>query len=264
MKRYLGFAMILIFCFSFASCSAKNPQAPVNIITAAPVVASIRQMPLFETVNHSKEFKDENGRVVFTVNASIPEIVSYDNMASVGTVNIQSLDKFEAACDFAENNIEAAANFMDSNNTPPWSKKIDFEISFSNGHYVSIVFSEEFSMYGKETEPTFSSLTFDVLTGTQCSLFDFVTNNYSNKETVNIIIDNHLCHDISEKFFYGQELTDEQQELVHKIFLTENFFLTSNGVSFILNNYWFDAAKNGDFVCSYSWNELSAILKLPD
>ncbi len=264
MKRYLSFAMILIFCFSFASCSTKKPQAPVNTTTAAPAAASTRQMPLFETVKHSKEFKDENGRVVFTVNASIPEIVSYDNAASVGAVNIQSLEKFEAACDFAESNIEAAANFMDSNNTPPWSKKIDFEISFSNGHYVSIVFSEEFSMYGKETEPTFSSLTFDILTGNQCSLFDFTTNNYSDKEAVNIIIDNHLCSDISEKFYYNQELTDEQRELVHNDFLTENFYLTSNGIGFILSNYRFDATKGGDFVCDYSWNELSGILKLPD
>ncbi|MBQ2842544.1 MAG: hypothetical protein IJE72_05865 [Clostridia bacterium] len=263
MKRFICIFMIFALCFSFASCSL-NDKAPDSTETSAEVTTTL-PAPVIASSEHSKEFKDENGRVVYTVDVVIPQITDFESEAIKDYINEYSLEIFNEACEKAESNFENAARFMDSRGSnTPWSRKIDFEVSFSNGRYLSFIIKEYFSMHGDETEPSLKSSTFDVVNGVPCTLFDFGLDVFSANEVMQIIADNYLAPNVSSLFYGGSELTEEQKQLVRDTFDSENFYLTSDGISFYMSKYIFDPMLTGFFTCNFTWSEIAEVLKMPE
>lgn len=261
MKRFISIFLIAALCLSFASCSAREKPDSTETVTD---VTTTLPAPVIDSAEHSKEFRDENGRVVYTVDVIIPQITEYESDGFMNYINKLSLEIFDEACEKAESNIENAAKFMDSRgSSTPWSKKIDFDVSFSNGRYLSLIIKEYFSTLGEEVEPSLKSSTFDVVNGVPCTLFDFAREVFSPEEVTRIIVDNYICKDVSFLFFGGQELTEEKKQLVHDIFDSESFYLTSDGIGFYLSRYAIDPSLTGVFTCHYTWSEIAEVLKMP-
>lgn len=261
MKRFISLILISTLVFSFASCSLSD-DITEPITEAAPTTTL--PVPEIDESTYSEKFKDENGRVVYTVDVIVPHLEEFDNSVLMAQVNTLSYELFKEACGKAELNIEKAAASMDSRNTStPWSRRIDFEVSFVDGHFVSFIIKEYFSSFGTEGEPTYKSATFSVTDGSPCYLTDFAPDT-SREELAEKIVENLLCPAISSRFYNDHPLDEEQKQLVRDSFFYENFYLTPEGVDFYMSNYVFNSMLSGEYTAHFTWEELSGIMALPE
>lgn len=261
MKKFICLLLVLAIGLSLASCSLKDELTE----TTAAIETTTLPVPVIESSTHKKEFKDENGRTVYTVDVVVPHLEEFDNDVLKSQINILSLDIFEEACEKAESNIVNAAKFMDSRSSEtPWSRKIDFEISFSDGRYISFIIRDYFSTLGGETEPSLSSATFNVLDGSPCYLTAFASEDISKDELSEKIVEKLLCPAVSSFFRNNLPLTEEDKQLVHDSFYPENFYLTSDGIGFYISSYVFEPSSSGEFTVHFTWDEVNGILSIPE
>lgn len=264
MKQFICIFMTFAICFSLASCSLSDDITETRVNEETSVTTTL-PVPVIEQSTHSEKFTDANGRVVYTVDVIVPHLEEFENEVLRDNVNSLSLEIFNEACEKAQSNIENAASFMDSKGSDtPWARKIDFEVSFSNGRYLSFIIKEYFSMLGGENEPSFTSATYDVITGHPCYLTDFAREVFSAEEVKRIIVDNHLCPKVSSKFYNNMELTEEDRQLVYDVFDFENYYLTPDGIDFYMSNYVFNPALTGNFICSFTRADIAEVLVIPE
>lgn len=264
MKRFIGIFTAFAICLSFASCSLSDDITETRV-SETTTEATTLPIPAVEKSTHSEKFTDATGRVVYTVDVVVPHLKEFENEILKGNVNSLSLEIFNEACDKAQSNIENAAKFMDSNNSDtPWSRKIDFEVSFSNGRYLSFIIKEYFSMFGGKTDPAFTSVTYDVLTGHPCYLTDFAREVFSAEDVKRIIVENHLCPKVSSEFYNGEELTEEVRQLVYDVFDLGSYYLTPDGIDFYMSNYVFNPALTGNFICKFTRADIAEVLVIPE
>lgn len=261
MKRFISLMLAFMLLFSLAACSSDEIQ-PETTETEKEVETTL-PLPVFDSYKESKEFKDENGRVVYTVAANIPRIIKNTDEAFAEYVNNYFLGIFNDACEFAEKNISNAAAFMDSNSSSsPWSKRIDFEVKFSDGSYVSFIINEYFSMLGEEVEPSVKSVTFDISNGEPLTLLDLAHEDYSIADVEKLVEEKFILPKIVFYFFNGSKPNEEQYQLVHDAFNAENFYLTDDGISFYISEYIINPQRSGTFICDFSWEDVEPFLKM--
>ena len=263
MKRFISLLLIPALAFSIASCSVKEDTAETTVPETAPTTTL--PVPEIGQSTHSEKFKDENGRVVYTVDVVVPHLEEFENTVLMAQINTLSYELFKEACEKAELNIDKAAEFMDSRNiSTPWSRRIDFDVSFIDGHFVSFIIREYFTSYGTEGEPTYKSATFSVTDGSPCYLTDFAPDGTTREELAEKIVEKLLCPEVSDYFYGGQPLDEERIQLVRDSFFYENFYLTADGVGFYMNSYVFNPQHSEEFTCHFTWDELSGIMALPE
>lgn len=262
MKRYISIFLIISLCFSFAACSAKE-ETPQVSVTEEPT--TVIPPPETVTEEYSREFTDENGRVVYTVKAQLPKIIGNVSESIANDINRSVYGIFEDACETAENNIENAAKFMDSQNLEtPWAKTFEYDVNLCSGKYFSFTVKEYFTMYGVDnTEPAVKGYTFDVVRGKLSLFMDFTYENDSYENVRQVIIDEFICRDVSADYYNGAELPEEQRNSVFAGFDAENFYLTDDGIGFYFSENVIDPLKFGTFVAHYTWEEIAVILKRP-
>ncbi len=265
MKRYISIFLIISLCFSFAACSAneKNPDA-VSVSATEEATAPV-PVPQTVTEEHSKDFADESGRVVYTVKAKLPKITGNVPEDIAKDINRSVYGIFEDACETAESNIGNAADFMGSQSLEtPWARWFDYEINLCSDRYFSITVKDYFTMFGSdEPEPTLTGYTYDVIRGRLCTVSDFFYEGYSYDNVRQIIIDEFICKDVSLNYCDGAELTDEMLNSVNEVFDAENFYLTDSGIGFYFSENAIDPYRYGTFVAHYTWQEIAVVLKRP-
>ena len=138
MKRYISLILTLSLCLSFAACSAKVDKPADESAASTEVLTTSLPKPDLGYEEYSEYFTDENGRVVYTVKATLPKITGNIPEKITEYLNGVSYGIFEDACESAKSNIENAAAIMDAQNLQtPWIKVIDYDINLSDGQYLS-------------------------------------------------------------------------------------------------------------------------------
>lgn len=265
MKRYISIFLIIALCFSFASCSVKEDTPDITVAATTEEATTSVPPPLTETEEYSRDFTDENGRVVYTVRAQLPQITGNTEESIAEDINRSVYGIFEDACETAESNVENAAAFMDANNSEtPWSRSLEYVINLCTDKYFSITVNDYFTMYGNsEIEPAKRGYTFNVTRGIRCAFSDFTYENRSTEGVKRFIVDEFIGKDVAEVYFDGAELTDEQRSTVYDAVDTENFYLTDSGIGFYFSENAIDPNRFGTFVAHYTWEEIAVILKRP-
>ena len=260
MKRFLCVITALAMILSFASCS-KLPEAEKDTTTTTAKAPKVKE------ITKNAEFKDKNGRVVFTVEVTYPEISKNASESTLDYVNRVTAEVFEETCHFAQRNTENAAAFMDSRGSDtPWSKKITFESTYLSGKYVCFLVKESFSSRGEATaEPSFSTRCFDISKGLPCDIMYFSANPdasiYTIEDTVVPLVSQKALYD-----FYpsGMGLANLQMEKIPDIFDINNFFFTEEGMGFYFDRYLLDETLRGSYSCVIPWAELEGIFVHPE
>lgn len=263
MKRYISIILVLALCLSFAACSVKDNTVSADPNVSDGTTSAPLPIPDIGTEEFSKEFTDENGRVVYTVKAMLPKITGNLSDELTNYLNSVFYGIFEDACESAESNIENAAAFMDAQNLQnPWSKVIDFNINLSDGQYFSFTVKDYFSMFGSsEVEPTLTGYVFDLVKGEPCTLLDFSYENHSFDSIKQTIVDEFICKDVASSLFNGATLTDEQKESVRGVFDAGNFYLSETGIGFYFSSNTINPNHFGTFVTHYTWDDIAVVLK---
>lgn len=265
MKRYISIFLIISLCFSFASCSVKEETPDITAAATTQEATTSEPPPLTVTEEYSRDFTDENGRVVYTVRALLPKITGNTEESVAEDINRSVYGIFEDACETAESNVENAAAFMDANNSEtPWARSFEYEINLCTDKYFSITVNEYFTMFGSsEIEPIKTGYTFNVVRGRRCALGDFTYENYLHEGVKRVIVDEFIGKDVAKVYFDGAELTEEQRATVYDAVDTENFYLTDSGIGFYFSENAIDFRSFGTFVTHYTWQEIAVILKRP-
>lgn len=250
MKRFLSIFLIVLSLFSFASCSGKGKDKNGNQTTTYAV-------PVIEEKKHSKEFKDENGRVVFTVDVTVPQITDKCDPKVTEYINAQALKIFNEACEFAQSNLEYA-----SKNSTPWSKTITFETTLLDNHYACFLVNDVFSVNGDT--PTLSTLCFDIRKGTPCTLVDFAVNPDDPKSCFDFFLTDTLAKVLPERFHVSAYITDDVLARLDEIVDPANFYLTEKGMGFYFDKSLVDERLSGNFRITFTWTELIGNFAIPE
>lgn len=258
MKRFICLILAAAMLFSLGACSVKNDIEGDAVTTTAPA-------PKLKETKQSKKFKDENGRVVFTVDVVLPEISKNAEKHIIEYVNDVINEVFEDACENAQANIQNAANAMDNLGLDtPWSTKITFEETYMSGRYVCFLIENAFSMTGKEAEPSYSTKCFDIVNGMECDAMYFAAEGMADYKVKYAVLD--LIQEKARSDFYagGFKLTDEQVELIKNAFTLDSFYLTQNGFGFYFDKYIVDDSIYGTYRTEFTFAQLEGILVSPE
>ena len=246
MKRILSLFMIFTLIFSLAACKGKGEDET----TAVPP-------PVIEESKHSKEFRDESGRVVFTVDVTLPQITDNCDPKIAEYINGVALDIFNDACDFAESNLESAAK-----SRSPWTKSITFETTFLSNRYACFLVSDLFSLYGDI--PTLSTVCFDVRKGERCYLNDFACIPEDPEGCFENFVTDTLAPVLPVRFHNPEYITEEVLQKLDQIVDPDNFYLTEKGIGFYFNKHLVHEYLQGNYKATFTWTELTGCYELPE
>lgn len=252
MKRLISLILVFSMLFALASCSKLNT---VEITYESETTTTTLPPPDVKKSKHHKKFKDEKGRVVFTVDVVLPELSQNGEQRILDYINGVTTEVFEEACKFAENNIKNASNHIDRGGKP-WSTEITFEPTYLSGRFVCFIIKNSFSVDGDHSNPTYSTKCFDVEKGKPCTPLYFAIDPANELEALDHIIG--IIQERTPYEFYpeGGAFSPQQVELLRSEFRPENFYITENGMGFYYVRYTFDPSMDGMYQIELSWEEL--------
>ncbi len=248
MKKFICVILILAALLTFASCKGKGDDETGTTTYAVPVI---------EESTHSKEFKDESGRVVFTVDVVIPKIVDDCDPKVAEYINGVALDIFNEACEFAQSNLEYA-----SKDSTPWAKTITFETTLLDNRYACFLVNDVFSVNGDI--PTLKTLCFDIRNGATCKLRDFAINQDDPKSCFDLFVSDTVAKVLPKRFHVSAYITDDVLDRLDEIMSPENFYLTENGMGFYFDKVLVDERLSGNFRMTFTWFELTSNFAIPE
>ncbi len=255
MKRLAALLLIFSVLFALASCSKLNENSEESATESTTIVTTTLPAPIVSESKHHKDFTDENGRIVYTVDVVLPEISENGEQRILDYINSVTAEVFDEACANAESNIENAAKHMDKTGIP-WSRKITFEPTYLSGRFVCFIIKNSFSTRGDHSDPTYSTKCFDVEKGMPCSLMYFATAPENEQEALDHII--NIIQQRTPYEFYpdGGLFTPVQVEMLKTLFKADNFYITENGIGFYYIKYDLDPSLPGMYQIELSWEEL--------
>ncbi len=247
MKRIFSIFLIVLSLLAFASCSNNGKGKSETTTYAVPVI---------EESTYSKEFKDDSGRVVFTVDVTVPQITDKCDPKVMEYINGEALAIFNKACEFAQSNLENA-----SKNSKPWSKKITFETTLLDNRYACFIVNDVFSVNGDT--PTLSTLCFDIRKGIPCTLADFCVNPDSPESCFEFFLTDTLSKVLQDRFHVSAYITDDVLARLDEIVDPANFYLTEKGMGFYFDKSLVDERLSGNFRITFPWAELMGNFEIP-
>lgn len=248
MKKALSIFLAVAMLLSLAACKGKSNDENQTTTYAVPVI---------EDSTYSKEFRDENGRVVFTVDATVPQIIDKCDPKVKEYINAKVLEIFNDACEFAQSNLEYAAK-----NTEPWSKTITLETTLLDNHYACFLVNDIFSVNGDT--PTLSTLCFDIRKGAPCTLADFAVNPDEPESCFEFFVSDTLAKVLPQRFHNPSYITDEVLDRLDEIVDPDNFYLTEKGMGFYIDKSLVDERLSGNYKITFTWAELMGNFAIPE
>lgn len=262
MKRIFSVALVIAVLFSLASCRNINElqnETSAPTTTAAP--------PVIKEKKQSREFKDENGRTVYVVDVSLPEISENLEQYIIDYINGVTDKFFEDACVQAEKNIPSAAEFMDTQNSDkPWKRTISFETTYVSGYFVSFLIKESLSYYGSSNnDPSVYSKCFMIRDGSPLNAAYFTDEPDAPETAASYITD--LFKERAKTDFYedGFELSETKLAAFDDAVSLDNFYLTENGMAFFVSRGAIDPYEpSGIYTAEFTWDELAGLFNRPE
>ena len=260
MKKAVSILLLIALLFSFAACGKKvNGE---NLTTTETTVPP----PVIEKQSHSKKFKNDDGKTVFTVDVEVPQITGNCDESVMKYINTLSLEMFDDACDFAESNLENAEKFMASSSSDsPWSKKITVETTYADSRFVCFLMKEYFSIGGDAGEPVWSSRCFDIKREQVCTLFDFMVDTDNPASGYEILLNDILIPAVRKDFEDTATAIDETAyERFDQIFSSESFYLTEKGFVIFTPKNRLNPSLSGTYSHEFSWREVDFCISMPE
>ena len=259
MKKFLSIFLVFALLFCFASC--KKTEETTDFTTTTTIAP-----PVIKEQSHHKDFTDENGRIVYSVDVVIPEVSEYADEAVKDYLNRVSLEIFDDACQKAESNVKNAANSMDYLKTDkPWVNQITFETTYSDGRFTCFLIKDAFSYSGGVGEPLYVTKCFDLKKGEPCNASAFAVDEFSYEDYQTVLVDGYIKSKAKQNFYPNNPsvITEESLNAFNESFTLENFYLTETGIAFYFEKSVIDPSLSGVYVCEYDWALLGELFMSP-
>lgn len=257
MKRIVCIMLVFAFFLTFAACNSEPAnEGKTETTTVLP--------PVVEESSFYEEFKDESGKTVIKVEVTLPQITQYAFENIKAKINNEAMNVFNEACDFAENNVLNASEFMRQRESDkPWKKKITFETTLLSNDYACFIVKESLSYYDSEVTPTWRTLCYDVKTGESCTLDTFTV--YKDDPAVGFeaFLSDVVEPNLVNKYFYPQFIDNTVYENLDKLILCDDFYLTESGISFYIDGLSISPSIEGITAIDFTWDELAGYYEMP-
>lgn len=265
MKRIFSVVLIIAVLLSLASCGKIRNIDELQRETSVPTTTAAP--PVVKEKKQKKEFKDKNGRTVYVVDVTLPEISENLEEHIIAYVNDVTDKFFRDACAQAEENIESASAFMDQfNSDKPWKRTISFDATYVSGYFVSFLVKESLSYYGSsDNDPSVYSRCFHVQEGDPVNAAYF-TEIPDNPEAAKGYIVDLLRERAQTDFYAGETVLSEESFVAFEEAVTlENFYLTEDGMGFFVSRRAIDPYElSGLYTAEFTWDELAGLFSKPE
>lgn len=255
MKKIISILLAaILLCTGFAACSKNDVEnngetGKTEIIR--PVVKEDRSV---------EKIKAEDGKVSYVLDITLPKITDNIPEDVAEHINRYILNIREEAVRSAEANAEHAREYMIEHDTKtPWQRTITFETVYSSDKYLSVEFTDHFTMLGGETTPTVYAKLFELENGTVLSLTDLAKVDEAElKEALVALITEKAD---SKYYSNGTKLNDKQKQAVADSFDPFNFCYSSRGITLYLNKTVVDHSYSGTLCCDFSFSQLRNLIE---
>ena len=274
MKRLTSILLIFVLIFALASCGKienwEEHQAEKQSVTEASQTTkkagTTAKPPVVKKDKKSKKFKDENGKTVYVVEVTLPEITKNCDEDVAEFINSVTNKIFDEECEAAEMNVPSASSYMkNSGSKTPWSSKLDFETTYLSGRYVCFIIKKTISYFGIEsTVPQYETKCFNVQSGEVCSVWDFACDPSLEEEITGFLADYMTKH--APKDFYPEYSGIAQSYVanIKQIFDPNMFYLTDEGIGFYFERSLVVPDTPGVYQRVIPWEELGGYFVHPE
>lgn len=258
MKKLICILLCFAVLTSLAACNIHKTGPDDKVITTATTtdpyhLKVIREKKLYQ------EFKFADGTVVYVVDAVIPEIFGECSQDVAVTINKHYADIYEEALEFAELNVENAANYMKNlGSEKPWTRKLSYELKFCNKDYLCLVFSDLMPL---SSGATVTPVCLNLKDGAAHNLSDFYAegieslSDYSTERIIDMFIQ-------LAEFDFGP-LNEEQRAAVVKAFDENSFYFDDYSIYFVMHKRTIDPYVGGIYTAEFFWSDFEGEIVSP-
>lgn len=261
-KKILSLILAVILLFSVAACSGNKDDVSENGESTTEYVPT---PPVVKNDSRHHEYKAADGTVSYVLDVSIPKITENVTADVVALLDYYFEDIYNEAVRAATNNVENARDFMlkMTDSKTPWARTIDCETVYCTEDFISIKFTDHFSMMGGQNVPKVYAKLFNVKTGAMLTLSDLAIE--GDEETMLDLLLTAII-DKADKEFYanGEPLSDEQKQLIRDNFKTIDFCYDGENITFFVNKTLLDQSYSGTYKCEFAFSEVNYILITPE
>ncbi len=255
MKKIISILLsVIILCTGFASCSKVDKNNNGETTKAEIIRPVIKE-------NHSTDkIKASDGKVSYILDVTLPRIT--DNLPEDVAEHINNyIDLIhEEALRNAEANAEYAREYMiEHGSKTPWQRTITFKTVYSTDKYLSVEFTDHFTMLGGETTPTVFAKLFKLEDGTVLSLENLAK---VNKDELKDALVPLITKEADNKYYSdGTKLDEKQKQAIAESFDPFNFCYSPRGITLYLNKLIVDHSYSGTLCCEFTFSELRNIIE---
>lgn len=256
MKKTICIFFCITLLFSLCSCSGIQKLPDDMTVTQSSSDITVT------TIKKYEEFKDASGKVVYVVDAELPQIESGIDIHIAELINNSVQNIFYEYCTTARSNTENASDFMAAQNSDkPWYMKLRCDESNVEENVTSFLFRTGFSRFGAESLAlsSYRSIVFGTKTGEIKNLLSFRVEEES-------VSREKLIAKIVEKakrgFYTDGSASDEQLELIASTFDPNNFWCKDGKVLYFVGRGLIAPGESTYYICELTPNDYSGILDL--
>lgn len=255
MKRIISLILSIMLLASLCSCGAQIQPLP-ETTTEAP-----EPEVTFTSVSRSQEFKDENGRTVYIVDAELPSLSLNGDTSAFTAVNARLAEVFDKYAQTATSNIKNAAAFMDARDSDkPWCMKIRYQEKYVGEDFVSLIYRTSFSMYGSDTRTfseTFEGCTVNMKTAEKCAVLQFAVIDFdeAREKLAEIIVEK-----ARKNFYTDGSVTESQLQTIANTFNPDDFWYDDGNIVYFLNRSQVVPNENLYYECTITPEDYAGIL----
>ena len=256
MKKIISILLsVIILCTAFSACSMNDGVKENGETGKTEIIRPVVKE------NHSVDkIKASDGKVSYILDVTLPEIT--DNLPEDVAEHInQFIDLIrEEALRSAEANAEYARDYMiEHGSKTPWQRTITFETVYSTDKYLSVEFTDRFTMLGGETTPTVYAKLFELENGTVLSLENLAKVN--KDELKDALVDLIIKEADSKYYSDGTKLDEKQKQAIAESYNPFNFCYSPRGITLYLNKLVVDHSYSGTFCCEFTFSELRNVIE---
>lgn len=256
MKKIISILLsLIILCTGFAACSTNKTINENNETEKTEIIR-----PVVKEDRSVEKIKAADGKVSYVLDITLPKITDNipENVAE--HINNYILNIREEAIRSAEANAEHARKHMiEHDSKTPWQRTITFETVYSSDKYLSVEFTDHFTMLGGETTPTVYAKLFKLENGTVLSLADLAKVDEAELKDALVAL---ITEEADNKYYpNGTKLDEKQKQAVADSFDPLNFCYSSRGITLYLNKTVIDHSYSGTLCCEFSFSRLRNIIE---
>lgn len=256
MKKFIAILTVLTLIFSLAACGKSDKKKAVTYEKENnPVILEDKTM--------MKEFKDDKGNIISTLEYTYPVVGGELNPAVADNINRYFTGVVEHEAEMAEINMKYTKDYKERFNiNSPIATKISYEIYYQDSELLTLVFSRKEGSDADSAVPVEEGCSFSLNDGHRFSVKDLYINGEENDKEALM----NAIFKVADKTYSpnGYEVGETVRGRIRDEFDDMNICITADTISFLFSlNVLSGDSRTGTYYCDVKLKDVNKILADP-